>query len=294
MHRMLSTSDFGAAVGISEATVRRLADGGDLEIHRTRGGHRRIPVAEAIRYVRETGATVIRPELLGLITSGEQVSGESDAAQLFESLSNGNASQVIGVMRAMYASGNSIAQICDGPIHDAMLKIGEQWPHDKRSIFIEHRATVLCIRALCQIRVAIADPEKDAPTAIGAAPQDDPYLLPTIMASLVLHDCGYDETNLGANTPIDVLTDSVEVDRPDLVWLAITNPIRSRQQTREIDELAKIIYDYGGKFLIGGRHAKTYDSSLVQPCSTMTDLNDKARRAGREPFNDPNQLPLSG
>ncbi len=54
MQRMLSTSDFAAAIGISESSVRRLADSGDLEIHRTRGGHRRIPVSEAIRYVRET------------------------------------------------------------------------------------------------------------------------------------------------------------------------------------------------------------------------------------------------
>ncbi len=59
-----------------------------------------------------------------------------------------------------------------------------------------------------------------APTAMGGAPQDDSYLLPSLMVSLVLHDCGYDETNLGPNTPIDVLTDSVEDEHPNIVWFS--------------------------------------------------------------------------
>lgn len=276
MQRMLSTSDFASAVGISESTVRRLADGGELEIHRTRGGHRRIPVAEAIRYVRETNASVVRPDLLGLIGSRDSAGGRSDAEQLLAALSEGHASPVIGVMQTMYASGTSIAEICDGPIRDAMLAIGNRWPNDKRSIFVEHRATLLCVRALCQIRMAIPDPDEGAPTAMGAAPQDDPYLLPSLMVSLVLHDCGYDETNLGPNTPVDVLTDSVEDERPNLVWLAISNPIRSRQQAREIDDLANVIENYGGKLLIGGKNAETCENPFAERCATLAELNRKA------------------
>ena len=72
------------------------------------------------------------------------------------------------------------------------------------------------------------------------------------MASVVLHDCGYKETNRGPNTPIELLTNFVEIDRPDLVWLSITTPIRNSPQSREIDHVAKIIHDYGGELLIGG------------------------------------------
>ena len=85
---MLSTSEFAAAIGVSESSVRRLADSGELHIHRTRGGHRRIPAAEAVRYVRENNATIVRPDLLGLVdgiaTSDDYLLEASDAADIFE------------------------------------------------------------------------------------------------------------------------------------------------------------------------------------------------------------------
>lgn len=276
MQRMLSTSDFAAAVGISESSVRRLADRGELQIHRTRGGHRRIPVSEAIRYVRETGANVLRPDVLGLVESAESGVSGSASQRLYDALCQGHAAAVIGVMQSMYAGGSSIAEICDGPIREAMSAIGRRWPQDKRSIFVEHRATLLCVRALCQIRLAIPDPDQDAPTAMGAAPTDDPYLLPSLMVSLVLHDCGFAETNLGPNTPLDVLIDSVEEEQPHLVWLALTNPIRSRLHNREIDQLAEAVARYGGTFLIGGNSADSYQGDRVERCTTMTELSRRA------------------
>ena len=46
-------------------------------------------------------------------------------------------------MQAMYASGMPVAEIWDGPIHQAMTAIGNSWPHDKRAIIVEHRAPML-------------------------------------------------------------------------------------------------------------------------------------------------------
>ena len=276
LHRMLSTSDFAAAVGISESSVRRLADGGLLEIHRTRGGHRRIPIAEAIRYVRETGAKVVRPDLLGLVDAPDASASKSFAERLLDALSDGHASGVIGILQSMYASGVSIASICDQAIGSAIASLGELWPNDNKAIFLEHRATLLCVRALCQLRLSIPDPDEGAPTAMGGAPQDDPYLLPTLMASLVLHDVGFEETNLGPNTPLDVLADSVEDEQPQIVWLAMTNPLRSRTQSREIERIADVVAAYGGRLLIGGAGAGTYQGGGAERCSTMHDLAGRA------------------
>ncbi len=272
---LLSTSEFAAAIGVSESSVRRMADSGELQIHRTRGGHRRIPATEAIRYVRENNLTIVRPDLLGIDEAVNQFADDDFGAKLTAALTDGHARAVIGLMQAMYAHGLSIAEICDGPIHQAMTSIGNFWP-DKRAIFVEHRATILCVRALCQIRLSIPDPDANAPTAIGAAPDGDPYLLPSLMVSLVLHECGFDETNLGPNTPIDVLTDVVGDEKPSIVWLAMTNAIRSRIQDREISRLATVIAQYGGTFLIGGRSAGTFEGEGAVRCETMTELGNLA------------------
>ncbi len=278
MLRTLSTSEFAEAIGISESSARRLADSGDLRIRRTKGGHRKIPAEEAIRYAREIQATVVRPDLLGLSSNFKQNQiSETDSwsQSLLRALSDGHYSDVIGLMQALYISGVSVAEMCDGPIQFAMSTIGSAWPQDKRSIFIEHRATILCVRALCQIRLSLPDTPEKAPSAMGAAPQDDPYLLPSLMASLVLHECGLEEINLGPNTPVDVLADSAEDEKPNVVWLAISNPIRSRTHHREIENLANVVKSYGGLFLIGGRGATTYTGPYAQKCNSMSEIGSR-------------------
>ncbi len=285
VQKFLSTSEFAEAIGISESSVRRLTDCGELRIHRTKGGHRKIPLAEAIRYVREAHIRIQRPDLLGLVGGDESATESSSESERFlAALSEGHYEAVIGLIQSIYVNGSSIAAICDGPIRQSMQKIGETWPHDKRSIFIEHRATMLCVRALCQIRLSLPEIEVNALSAMGAAPQDDPYLLPGLMASLVLHECGFDEVNLGPSTPLDVLLDSVETEKPEVVWISITSPIRSRAHHRDIERLAEVIRDYGGTFLIGGQKATTYEGKGAIQCSSMQDISQYASqcRAARQ------------
>ena len=260
MARTLSTSEFAKALGISESSVRRMTDAGDLQIHRTRGGHRRIPVPEAIRYVRQTKARILEPELFGLDLSSSEGAIDSADEKMLAVLRDGHAAAVTSLMQSLYASGISIAALCDGPIAFAMRQIGSAWPHDKKAIFIEHRAVILCCRALNQLRLSIPEPESMGPHAIGGAMSGDAYLLPTLMASLVLHDLGFVETNLGPNLPLDVLTDCVIDEQPELVWLSISEPIRSRTQLSEIVKLAEATQAIGSQFVIGGRN----DSDLLQ------------------------------
>jgi excisionase family DNA binding protein len=284
MVRTLSTSELARALGVSDSSIRRLADAGELEIHRTRGGHRRIPVSEAIRYIRDTRALVHKPELLGLEIAPHRISPESGGDSLLRALEEGHASAVIGVMQWLYASGMRVDEICDGPLASAMRDIGSRWPHDKRAIFVEHRATMLCARAISQLRLSIPEPDEDAPTSIGAAASGDMYLLPTLIASLVMHDVGFNEINLGPNTPLDVLADALIDEKPDLVWLSIAEPFRSRSQVAELTKLAEIASQNETRFVIGGRHAGDLEpvaASLPEPpswivCDSMAKLRQVA------------------
>jgi MerR family transcriptional regulator, light-induced transcriptional regulator len=255
-----------------------MTDAGELQIHRTRGGHRRIPVPEAIRYVRETKSRIEKPELFGLSDAPSDDSAKSAEAQMLALLRDGHSASVTSLMQSLYAGGLSIAEICDKPIFYAMQQIGSAWPHDKKAIFIEHRAMVLCCRALNQLRLSLPEPEFDAPKAIGGAMSGDVYLLPTLMASLVLHDLGFNETNLGPNLPLDVLTDCLLDERPVLVWIAISEPLRSRTQLQEVVKLAEAAKSLGTKLIVGGRHASDLQRSWGdQPahweiCQNMQEL----------------------
>ena len=59
MRHVLSPKELAQAIGVSESSLKRWADEGLLRATRTAGGHRRIPLAEAIRFLRDTQATLV-------------------------------------------------------------------------------------------------------------------------------------------------------------------------------------------------------------------------------------------
>src|SRR3954467_11206793 len=92
---LLTPKQLADAIGASESSLRRWVDAGSIRMSRTAGGHRRIPVAEAIRFIRESGATVVRPDLLGLDEIGSPgdasgvVAAVPDEQRLFDALAAG-------------------------------------------------------------------------------------------------------------------------------------------------------------------------------------------------------------
>lgn len=66
MKPTLSPKELAEAIGVSESSLKRWVDEGVIQASRTRGGHRRIALAEAVRYIRESGIPIIRPDILGI------------------------------------------------------------------------------------------------------------------------------------------------------------------------------------------------------------------------------------
>jgi excisionase family DNA binding protein len=286
MSRSLSTSEFAQALGISESSVRRLTDAGHIKITRTKGGHRRIPISAAIRYVRETKPVIVRPDLLGLDSTFSGTGKSTDHSdKMLRLLESGNAAAVISFTQSLYANGMSVAELCDGPIRIAMQHIGERWPQDRRAIYIEHRALTLCVRALNQMRTAISAPKEPCVKAMGAGTPGNTYLLPTLMSALVLYDVGYYDTDLGPNTPLDVLADAVAEEQPKIVWLSVSDPLRSRVQEHELYQLAASVKQHGSTLVIGGRYAGELHTSGTSDwtyCASMQELHEIATRLIRD------------
>ncbi len=93
------------------------------------------------------------------------------------------------------------------------------------------------------------------------------------MASAVLRECGFEDTNLGTDTPVDVIADAAEDEHPRLVWLTVSNPLQSRRQYREIERLATTVNGYGGTIVVGGRSAAMYEWPLARHASSMVELS---------------------
>lgn len=256
MSQFLSPRQFAEAIGVSESSVRRWADRGDISIARTAGGHRKIAHSEAIRFIREHSAEVVRPDLLEISEPTHRrartAAFAEQHAELLEAMLAGHAEVAISMLTRMYVNGVTAAQICDGPLRHAMQVIGNLWPEDKRGIFLEHRATNICLDGLSALRSQFTKRSEKAPIAVGGSPEADPYAVPTLMVSTVLADVGFSTVNLGPNTPLEVLSQSAAELQARVAWLSV-----SMQQTAsfqgQFDRLVQRLQRRQVYLFIGGQ-----------------------------------------
>jgi methanogenic corrinoid protein MtbC1 len=263
MRNFLSPKEVALAVGVSESSLKRWADSGRVKVRRTAGGHRRISIQEAIRFARENGFPIVRPDVLDLpeVSSSRTPSGESFSLNdvMYEKLSQGAAEDVRAMLLELYLAGRPLTEVFDGPFRDAMKRIGESWRHGESGIYVEHRATDICIQAVTMVRSLISGgtelDQQDRvgrPIAVGGAPANDPYTLPSLMVATVLADLGFHEVNLGPETPMRAMIAAAQHYRPSLVWLScsVVDAVPSEE---ELASLASAIGDWDGRLMLGGR-----------------------------------------
>jgi MerR family transcriptional regulator, light-induced transcriptional regulator len=280
---VLTPKELAEAIGVSESSLKRWADEGAIRCSRTAGGHRRIPIAEAIRFVRESRSTIVRPEILGL-PDIDAISAEMPAhAEAHERLElyllDGRAREARGLVLACYMRGRTAADIFDNVIAPAMHRIGERWRHDERGVFFEHRATDICIQAINQLRIILPTSE-GGPAAVGGAPSGDPYMIPSLMSATVLASEGFNAINLGAETPVVSLVQAAELHHARLVWLSLSGEKNLEKINEYVTELLAALKPTGARIIIGGRHRSRIHPPASTPliiAGSMTDLAAYAR-----------------
>jgi excisionase family DNA binding protein len=271
--RTVSTRQLARAIGVSESSVKRWVDDGAMTAIRTVGRHRRIPLAEAVRFVRDTQATVAQPAMLGIARLG------ADAEQLVDHLTAGAAADVRAVLHGLYLRGRSVASIVDGPIRTAMQRIGERWRREPDGILVEHRATDLCIQWLNQLRPLLAVDE-DAPVAVGGTPAGDPYVLPSLAVATALEAEGVRAVNLGPGTPIGTLVLATRRERAAMVWLSVSTDAARDALADGLGALVGAVREAGSHLVLGGRALETRPLAVpadVQVASTVAEAAAFAR-----------------
>ncbi len=279
--RLLSPRELGQALGVSESSLKRWIDAGKIVATRTDGGHRRISLSEAVRFIRETGAPLAHPEILDMPeVSAAHEQGLRGADRLIGHLQRGDAVGARGFLLARYLRGTTVAELCDGPIREAMQALGELWNHNSQGVFIEHRGTDTCLQALAYLRATFEVPST-APVALGGGPEDDPYLLPSFMASMVVESMGMRAVNLGPDTPLAALQHAVAEHQPEIVWISASTkvaPARARALATWLATLApKSTAVIGGRE--GARIADAHPS--LRYVETMSELAAIAARVER-------------
>lgn len=251
---LLTTKELARAIGVSESSIKRWADDGVVLASRTAGGHRRIALPEAVRFIREARLPLSRPEVLGLpdlAALTRRPPGGDEAAQFFETLREGRGAEARGLLQAVYLRGTGIAAIVDLVVAPAMERIGALWRDAPDGIWLEHRATDLCAQALGLLRGLLPPPF--GTRVVGGGAPGDPYLLAPLSATLALAAEGFDATNLGPDLPWVSLERAIRGMRPALAFVSATAPRDVAAFGEEVAGLARAVAPLGTAVVVGGR-----------------------------------------
>ena len=256
LNRSISPRDLSKAIGISESSLKRWADQGLLHVTRTGGGHRRISLKEAISFIRTRSIAILDPAAIGLPAGIDAAAAQSDTADDFlKMLQQGQSESAQQILLSHFMSGMKITEIGDAYVKYALQVLGEG-VHTAQTILVEHCATQICVQVLQQMQ-SMVKPSSPRFKAVGAALAPDPYILPSMLVAAVIDECGGETSNIGPNTPLDVLrcgtVDLPEGERPDLAWLSISIIDDGREQSNQVSEFARDCNEAGILLAVGGR-----------------------------------------
>jgi MerR family transcriptional regulator, light-induced transcriptional regulator len=268
----LSTLQAAEALGVSVSTLKRWVDAGVLPAHRTAGGHRKLLRAEVLVLARQGAMPRGDLAALGAASAGDPGANlETVVAALRDALRRGEGAEVTAIIRRAYRSGVSIETLADRVIAPVMADVGHDWETSRIDVWQEHRATQLCAAALYDLKDELeARAEPNRPVAVGGTPEADPYLLPTLLAQLVLLDAGWEAVQLGPNTPLTSLTKALMSLRPRLVWVSVSHLVDTAGFVAAFREFYQIAERQGAAVAIGGR-ALAGDIRSAVPYTTYGD-----------------------
>ena len=276
----LSPRDFASALGVSESSVKRWVDAGHIVATKTVGGHRRIALSEAVRYVRSHSLPIIRPEVLGLDLALNASPSESAVDdQLHSLLVAGEDRQARGLLVSRFLAGESLADLIDGALGEALRRIGRLYrSRGDEGVFIEHRASEIVQHALREIQTLLGD--SGGPVALGGAVPEDMHSLPSLAASVVLRAEGLDTTSLGANTPFAARAHAIAARDPKLVWVSISHVADRGLIECGLRETADLLARRSAFLIVGGcatNQVEIPTGSTVYLARRMGDLAAFAR-----------------
>src|SRR5687767_4510489 len=176
----LTSRQTARILGVSEASVKRWADGGLLPAIKTGGGHRRFRPEDVAVFKRSgfskndtVAGEIQKPEAAGLNDGARAVKNLLPVDEIYESLTEGSEEEVSALLINLYLHGQSVGQIADEVLCPALRRIGDDWHSGKLTVAQEHIASRAVLEALSRWRSVLNAPRRENLFALCCCAEND-------------------------------------------------------------------------------------------------------------------------
>jgi excisionase family DNA binding protein len=261
--KFLTTRQLARLWLVSEATVKRWADTGQLKSARTAGGHRRFPLSEVLRFQAERGlgtgvGGVVVGAARGLAQAPDSArtaaafDAEVTAGLFFEAVARGHAGEASALLLEAHMHGTAVEVIFDEVVAPALRRVGDAWHADVMSVADEHLATSTAARAVETLAGSTRRAGAHVGEAVCCAAEGEMHAVAVLCLQAALEAAGWEARNLGGHTPFFALAEYVARHRPSLVCVSSTMQWELEHNARDYTQLTQAALACGARVVLGG------------------------------------------
>lgn len=254
--KSLTTKEVARLCRVSDATVKRWEEAGQIKSERTSGGHRRFRAEEIARFQRQLGLGLKHShgdESVLTANSRRRPNKSHSRCNLFHSLVAGHEEEAANILITDYLNGEALWQIFDELMCPAMRRIGELWFSGEISIAQEHLATRTAVNAIHKLRSVLPVSDITGEIAMCCALEGDLHEFPTHLVQLIFENEGFEVVNFGANTPLYSFTEEVGCYAPNVICISGTMMTDIERLARDYKEFRERIAKLKIPIVLGGR-----------------------------------------
>ncbi|MBI4446410.1 MAG: helix-turn-helix domain-containing protein [Acidobacteria bacterium] len=257
--RRYTSRELAQMWNVSESTIKRWADRGELRCSRTAGGHRRFALSDICSFQMQRGF-----EATGLLQTEEWEDPDIEVAvnekkfdkvrQLVFYLSSQNQRyKVQNLLERLCMRGMGIVDLYD----DILVPVSDDATnkHVKKEISLAQQKliTTNLEDALYFLFPRLIRRLQNGKLALCAAPLNC-YCTPTVNAiSRIVEVEGWECMNLGVNVPYEAMAEMVEKEPVNLVCVVSTQPCNGKNAAREFQRLSRTAQNFRIPVILGGK-----------------------------------------
>ncbi len=230
--QFLTCREAGEMLRVSESTIKRLANTGQLQSYRTPGGHRRILRQSISQWILknngEGGANDLSPDEM----VAESLATLVSPAELLEQMLRDNYVEAFHQLEC-FRLRQGVTAVLDQLLSPTMEEVGVRWAAGTMSVFQEHLITDRVREYLHQLGAKLPKNESAVRKAVGSAPAGDLSDLASKCIELCFRELGWFAKSFGANLPASELANGALEIQADVVWVSYSHPPEESQLIRD-------------------------------------------------------------